>query len=147
MVEKRESNRDGRTATRRTGTRRAAAILTSIAMLTAGTLLATTGTAGASNGGSVMCVNQAPVVGVWVNVQGGRSGWAGRSGSGFQQGWAYNTQGRPYSLTVGCGGSPARWASSSSTTSYRRDWTNINCYPGWVYGGASLAVHDRCFAG
>ncbi|HNE74864.1 MAG TPA: hypothetical protein PK623_08080, partial [Microthrixaceae bacterium] len=107
-MEKTESKSGTRTETHRTATRRAAAILTAIALLTAGTLLVTTGTAGASNGGSVMCVNQAPVVGVWVNVQGGRSGWAGRSGSGFQQGWSYNTQGRPYSLTVGCGGGPAR---------------------------------------
>lgn len=94
-----------------------------------------------------MCANQDPVVGVWVNVSGGSSGWATRTGSGYSQNWRYNTQGRPYSLTVGCGGTPARWNASTSTPSYTRTWTHVICYPGWSYGGASGWVKDRCSAG
>lgn len=115
--------------------------------LAGGVVTITTGTASAATSGRVMCVNQAPVVGVWVNVSGGRSGWATRYGSGYSQSWAYNTQGRPYSLTVGCGGTPARWAASTSTPYYSTSWSNISCFPGWSYGFGSIYVANRCYAG
>lgn len=114
--------------------------------LSAGITVGTQGAAYAANGGSATCIDQSRVVGVWVNVSGGRSGWASHSGPGYySQSWSYNTQGRPYSLTVGCGGTAKNWASSSSTPNYSRNWAHVNCYPGWKYGGASRTVHDKCF--
>lgn len=139
------SNKVQPTGTQRFGRWTAAAM--ALATVSTGILAIDARPASAANGGRVMCANQAAVVGVWVQVSGGVSGWAGRSGSGYEQGWSYNTQGRSYKLTVGCGGTPARWASSSSTPSYSTTWSNVTCYPGWVYGGASYYVHDRCFAG
>jgi hypothetical protein len=115
------------------------------AAIAAGGLMGMHGSALAANGGNAMCMNQWPVVGVWVNVSGGTSGWAGRSGSGYSQHWSYNTQGRPYSLTVGCGGSPQVWASSTSTPYYSTGWSNVDCFPGWSYGFGSIYVRDRCY--
>lgn len=99
----------------------------------------------AANAGTAMCANQDTVVGVWVNVSGGTSGWAARSGSGYSQHWSYNTQGKSYSLTVGCGGTPANWAVSTSTPSYKTTWTNVTCFPGWGYGLGTVWVKDRCY--
>lgn len=115
--------------------------------LCAGLVTTNSGVASAANGGTAMCANQANVVGVWVNVSGGRSGWATRRGSGFSQSWSYNTQGRPYSLTVGCGGTPAKWAASTSTPSYSTTWSNVVCFPGWGYGFGTIYVKDRCYRG
>jgi hypothetical protein len=101
----------------------------------------------AATSGTEMCVNQDPVVGVWVNVAGGTSGWATRTGSGYSQTWSYNTQGKSYSLTVGCGGTPASWNASTSTPSYSSSWSNVVCFPGWAYGLGGIYAHDRCYAG
>lgn len=98
----------------------------------------------AANSGSVTCMDQSSVVGVWVTVQGGTSNWARRSGSGYSQSWSYNTQGRPYKLTVGCGGTPKVWASSSSTATFSRNWQHVSCFPGYVYGGGSMYVANTC---
>ena len=118
-----------------------------VGLVTTATLAFGQGSASAANGGYVDCMNQAAVVGVWVNVSGGSSGWASRRGSGFEQFWSYNTQGRAYSLTVGCGGSPSNWAGQASTPYYSTGWANLQCYPGWAYGGGGLYAHDRCYAG
>lgn len=99
----------------------------------------------AANSGSAICANQDPVVGVWVNVSGGTSGWASRSGSGYRQNWSYNTQGKPYSLTVGCGGTTSSWKASTSTPTYRTTWSNVMCFPGWGYGFGTAWVKDRCY--
>ena len=112
-----------------------------------GLLISGQGVAAAANSGRAMCVDQSPVVGVWVNVSGGNSGWAARSGSGFEQGWSYNTQGKAYSLTVGCGGTPASWRTSTSTPYYSTGWSNVTCFPGWSYGFGSVWVQNRCYAG
>ena len=114
--------------------------LAAIAMLAIGT-----DSAVAANSGSATCVNQAPVVGVWVNVSGGTSGWAARSGSGFAQNWSYNTQGKSYSLTVGCGGTPSAWRWSTSTPSYSTTWSHVMCFPGGSYGYGTAYVYNRCY--
>jgi hypothetical protein len=116
-------------------------------LVTCGGLTVGQGSALAANAGYATCMNQAAVVGVWVNVSGGSSGWASRSGSGMQQRWSYNTQGRSYSLTVGCGGSPASWQASTSTPYYSTGWSNVSCFPGYSYGFGSIYVRDRCYAG
>lgn len=124
---------------------RKVSMLAASAALVSGLSAAATGTASAANAGSVTCANQSAVVGVWVNVSGGVSGWASRSGSGYQQYWSYNTQGKSYSLTVGCGGTPSKWASSTSTPYYSTTWSNVMCFPGWNYGFGTLYVKDRCY--
>lgn len=96
--------------------------------------------------GNVMCANQATVVGVWVDVNGGTDGWATRTGSGYSQGWSYNTQGKSYSLHVGCGGTPQNWASNNKTP-YYSNWGSVICFPGWSYGLGTVWVKDRCYAG
>lgn len=126
--------------------RRAAAVLAAVGLVF-GLALAWAPAAGAANSGTVTCYNQASVVGVWVTVNGGTSGWAARSGSGFQQRWSYNTQGRSYKLTVGCGGTPQQWAASTSTPVFSTTWSNVACFPGWGYGFGTIYVKDRCYAG
>lgn len=103
--------------------------------------------ASAANEGWVTCYNQSNVVGVWVNVSGGRSGWATRTGTGFQQKWKYDTQSKSYSVTVGCGGTTSKWAASTSTPYYSKTWQNLACFPGWGYGFGTIYVKDRCYAG
>jgi hypothetical protein len=124
-------------------------VLLPVAAVLAGTVAALLGAAPAqaANSGSAMCANQDTVVGVWVNVSGGTSGWATRTGSGYQQNWSYNTQSKQYSLTVGCGGTPANWAASTSTPSYSSSWSHVVCFPGWAYGLGGVWAHDRCYAG
>lgn len=125
--------------------RRLRASLAVLAMIVAGIFVGV-GPAAAATSGYVSCMNNTEVVGVWVNVSGGTSGWASRSGSGWQQQWSYgNTAGKSYSLTVGCGGTSQNWASSTYTSTYRTDWSNINCWPPQgAYGAGTGAVVGRC---
>lgn len=129
-------------------TRRRGLVRAAIAgLVAAGGLAFAQGSAVAANSGYATCANQDAVVGVWVNVSGGSSGWASRTGSGYQQQWSYNTQSRSYSLTVGCGGSPARWAASTSTPHYSTGWSSVTCFPGWAYGFGGVYAHGRCYSG
>lgn len=136
-----EKSRGGTRALRRWTTMLVAAVA-----LCTGVAISGSDVASAANSGSAMCVNQAPVVGVWVTVSGGTSGWATRSGSGYSQRWSYNTQGKAYKLTVGCGGTPAKWKTSTSTPTYSKTWSHVMCFPGWSYGLATAYVKDRCYA-
>ena len=88
------------------------------------------------------------MVGVWVAVSGGTSGWAKwNAGAGsFEASWSFNTQGKNYNLNVGCGGTPSKWAHNVKTPSARK-WTNVMCFPGLSYGLGSVLVRDRCYAG
>ena len=104
--------------------------------------------ASAANSGRVMCVDQSRVVGVWVAVAGGRSGWASwkPGAASYVASWSYNTQGKKYNLNVGCGGSPTKWAHNVKTPSAAY-WSNVTCFPGWAYGFGGVFAHDRCYAG
>jgi hypothetical protein len=140
------SSTSERTVPTRAEVRRRLASAVAVAVATAGLVATGAGAANAANSGYAMCMNQANVVGVWVNVSGGRSGWASRSGYGYQQRWSYDTQGRSYSLTVGCGGSPSNWAASTSTPYYSY-WSSVSCFPGWSYGFGSTMAANRCYNG
>ena len=90
------------------------------------------------------------VVGVWVTVNGGKSGWAswhpvGDGSYPAQATWSYNTQGKFYRLTVGCGGKPSDWAGSGTMPNYGH-YENVTCFPGWSYGEGSVDAHNRCYA-
>ncbi len=85
--------------------------------------------ASAANSGTVECVAQNKVVGVWVDVQNGKDGWASRSaigGAASRNRWSFNTQGKNYKLHVGCGGSTSKWKYNIKTPTYAK-WTNVWC--------------------
>lgn len=63
-------------------------------------------------GGNVFDGDQRTIVGMWVEVQGGRSGWAKLGGSGYNRTWYYDTQGKPYQVHVGVDGTPLRWGAN-----------------------------------
>jgi hypothetical protein len=74
--------------------------------------------------GAVICQfsDAKSVVGVWVEVAGGGSGWAVTPGlptaAGAPVNWSFNVPvGRSYTLTVGCGGTLQAWKYSTVTTS------------------------------
>ena len=54
-----------------------------------------------------------PIVGVWIEVQGGRSGWASwrplDSSTPHNVMWSYDTQGKNWEARVGRGGTPNDW--------------------------------------
>ena len=57
------------------------------------------------------------IVGVWVEVYGGESGWAHikRQGDSQVADWKYETYGHPYSLHIGVGGDEENWAQNVKT--------------------------------
>lgn len=79
--------------------------------------------------GYVACATS-NVVGVWVDVDGGRDGWAYRSGSGNTNYYSYNTQGKRWRVNVGCGGTTQKWAQSIGS-----NWSNLQ-------GGATITCAD-----
>lgn len=65
------------------------------------------------------------IVGMWVEVEGGQSGWAklsgGEGGSGYYKFWNYDTQGKRFQVDIGYSGTPAHWGKS-----IRSDWIDTN---------------------
>lgn len=79
--------------------------------------------------GSVTC-STSQIVGLWIEVGGGRSGWAGRSRTNdFRVNrWWYNTQGKWWRAHVGCGGSQQHWGVTIfSNWTNRQGVTTISC--------------------
>lgn len=82
----------------------------------------------ASQSGTVRCfldTSNSLVVGVWVELEGGGSGWANRwelADDPQGNNWSFDIpDGRRYKLHIGCGGTPARWNTSTKTS-----WTSTN---------------------
>lgn len=84
--------------------------------------------ASAAGSGDVQCYYVSnEVVGIWVQVSGGTSGWATRWNDGY--GGNYYSyyeidNGKSYTLHIGCGGTPDRWGITfytSPQTGYH-DW-------------------------
>lgn len=77
-----------------------------------------------------------PIVGIWVEVQGGRSGWASFnptiSGQRYSVSWRYGTQNKPFSLHIGVDGTPRNWKYSLRTRVFKRNTNGgqINVTPG-----------------
>ena len=101
-----------------------------------GTVLVFSGTTAEASSGNIMDTRARPIVGVWVEVQGGRSGWAGFSpsvpGQRYSVSWNYDTQGKPFSLHIGVGGTPQRWQYNIKTRVFPRNTYGgqINITPG-----------------
>lgn len=59
---------------------------------------------------------QRKIVGIWVEVKDGNSGWANWSYSPkncfYSAVWNYDTQGKMYQLHIGVGGTPQNWGAS-----------------------------------
>ena len=97
--------------------------------------LAQTAAAATTANGTVMCIDQRSVEGVWITAASGGSGWAGWSG-GYYAGFSYRLpNGGAYKVTVGCGGSPQHWASSSTSRAWVTGYNNFSCYDFAYEGG------------
>ena len=57
------------------------------------------------------------IAGVWVEVYDGDSGWAYIRPNGSRQkvSWSYDTEGLPFCLHIGVGGSPENWGHNLHT--------------------------------
>lgn len=59
------------------------------------------------------------VVGIWVHVEGGGSGWANFNpttpGQWYSVNWSYDTKGKPFKLDIGIGGTAQNWGKNIST--------------------------------
>jgi hypothetical protein len=98
----------------------------------AATIVPATAAAASVARGTVTCRDAGNVEGVWINA-GGNSGWANLSAaSGAAKKVSFS---RPigstglWSVTFGCGGSPARWATVEGPSQ------QVTAYPGWAFTG------------
>lgn len=90
--------------------------------------------------GYVFDGNQRSVVGLWIEVEGGTSGWAqlspGNPNTNYNKTWSYNTQGKRWQAHVGINGTPEKW-----DTTIKSGWVNwqgnniqINTAHHWLFG-------------
>ena len=109
-----------------------------VGLITAAALIAAvavpTEAAARSKRGEVVCAGgESPVVGVWVKVRGGTSGWATLSNKrGHKANWSYDTQGKKYQLHIGCGGTPQRWE-TNTRTGWTRHKVNATVVMHWLF--------------
>ena len=79
-----------------------------------------------------------PIVGVWIEVSGGKSGWASwspvDSNTPHIVKWSYDTQGKNWEARVGRGGTPDDWGIvHSSGFTYLHGWVNMTLTEGVIY--------------
>lgn len=109
------------------------------------------GPQGESIQGQIGCINSASPVGVWVEAQNSTSGWAAHEvpielGGLSKVNYSYTLdRGGAYSVHVGCGGTPERWATDlrSDFVSGSRDFlcNDMN----WIQGAAWDVIKGRVF--
>lgn len=93
--------------------------------------LAAPASAATTVSGYVTCVSQRSVVGVWVQAVNGGSGWASWSpqpenySARYQYSLPYGGQ---YAIHVGCGGTPARWATANYSDNVGGTNNSFTCY-------------------
>lgn len=109
-------------------------------VLTMTGLLPASAQAATTVSGNVTCVDGRSVVGVWVDASSGGSGWATRTNiNGSTQRYSYALpNGGSYSVRVGCGGTPANWATSNASGSVSGSSNSFTCYDVPNYGYAYL---------
>lgn len=91
--------------------------------------IATTQTAHAAEGYIYNNYDSGHVVGVWIHVKGGTSGWANhRKVDGNKWKWSYDTQGKDWKPDVGIGGTPQNWAINAKGHGYtsNQGWVDLN---------------------
>lgn len=108
------------------GVRKSVAVLAA-AVLGVGGMIANTSPAYAASG-KVTCGTK-PVVGMWINVKDGNSGWASlTSTSDYRtKKWSYDTQGKSWQAHVGCGGSANNWENNIHSGFTNRSSAHITC--------------------
>lgn len=102
-----------------------------IALSTTGVMAATASSPAYAAGGTASCAMN-EIVGIWIEVDGGRSGWANRkltNNPRINQ-WSYDTQGKRWSANVGCGGTPQNWRWTIGS-----NWT-------FIQGAATISCAD-----
>ncbi len=93
-------------------------------LLLSSTLFGTASADAFTANGTIYC-SPSPVVGVWVSA-GSNSGWASFSRYGSSASYSKDIGWHlTYHLTVGCGGSPSRWATSN--------YEGANLLEGWPW--------------
>ena len=70
------------------------------------------------------------IVGMWVEVEGGRSGWAkltgDEAGTSYEKTWTYDTQGKPFKVAIGYGGTPQEWEKSIHSNWIDTDYRHVD---------------------
>lgn len=98
--------------------------------------------------GNVFDGNEREIVGMWVEVNGGTSGWASLTsinGAKHNKRWSYNTQGKSYQVHVGIEGTPKRWGANikSGWVSNQGNNIQINTARHWLFGNQILVTPSR----
>ncbi|MFJ5035805.1 chitinase [Streptomyces sp. NPDC088560] len=81
--------------------------------------------------GQLYCESGRPIVGVWVQTA--KSGdsrfaaWRGIGDGATADWWTDLPSNEPYSLHVGCGGTPGQWATENKTQGYSGHHNSFNC--------------------
>jgi hypothetical protein len=91
--------------------------------------------------GYVTCIDQESVVGVWIQADGG-SGWASRSGSGYQQYFSKGGVTGKWTVHVGCGGTSSSWRYSANGNT-----TVTNSTQSWTCYTADIVTYPFCQKG
>jgi hypothetical protein len=70
------------------------------------------------------------IVGMWVEVEGGRSGWAkltgGEGGTSYYSFWEYDTQGKRFKVDIGYNGTPAQWGKTIHSNWIDTDFEHVD---------------------
>jgi hypothetical protein len=82
--------------------------------------------------GSVVCLSENAVEGIWVSASSGTSGWAtlsAASGTESAVSWTYTlSSNTSYYIHVGCGGSPQNWAVNTYSATGTGGKPGLICY-------------------
>lgn len=110
-------------------------------IISLGSVIVMTAPVFASVSGNVYCFvgNPLDVMGIWVEVPSGTSGWAARGDNGNGGDWySYGavSAGTTYKLHVGCGGTPSNWQYNIKTPWLTGGYYNFACT--LQYGCASI---------
>lgn len=115
-------------------------LISMVAVIGLAGLFGFTGSKAEAASGYVMDGNQRPIVGMWVEVENGTSGWAairnGNPNQPYNKVWSYNTQGKRWKVSVGVGGTPQQWQDSinSGWVGWQGSNVQINTAYHWLFG-------------
>lgn len=82
--------------------------------------------------GHINCSSGAAIVGIWVDASNGGSGWAvwtPQPGQPSSASYKYTLPaGGKFAVNVGCGGTPAKWATNNKSASTYGPTRDFVCY-------------------
>lgn len=96
----------------------------------------------AASGSVTSYSTELKIVGIWIEVEGGTSGWAWLSSNQLQRAsWNYDTQGKKWRAHIGVGGDPQNWLYKVYTpwTTSTSDGLSLEVY--WAYGYRWAAIN------